>query len=629
MATQVGTAVVKLSFDGKDIKAELSSIESSAKKSGTSAGNILGNTLVVAAGNIIAKGVGKAFSAISSSIDTAIKRVDTLNQFPKIMKNFGVSADESTQVINRLNTNLLGLPTRLDDAAGSVRDLFLATKDLKQAEDLFYAINNAALVFAGGSSEAVDRFIYAYRQAMAAGRASAQDFNQMNEAIPGLMDKVAEAMGITTLELKEGLSNGAIGMNEFNEALNKLNAEGVGDMQSLETAARDSTDGIGTSIENVKTRIAAGIAKIIDTIGAEEISTAIDNISSGFSKIAEVVKGIISFLQSNQWITDFLLNVVAVLGTLGVAIGVINAVMATSPITWIILGVSLLIAGIVTLIQHFNEVSAWIHENLPWLGNILDAIGNLFNTIGQIAGQVFNAIGNFFQSIIVPIFQKIGEFLGPIIGALFEAVGAKISSIVNIFSTVFGVVGNILSGLFNFFVNIFSGIGNFIGGVVNNIRGFFEGLGNGIRGIFEGIRNVVSNIFSAIGGIIKAPINGIINGINGVISMINSIQIPDWVPVIGGAHANIGYIPTLAEGGSTTGPTTAIIGEAGREVVIPLERNQDNWAGLLASTLAQEMEFESVTENRPITVYMTNEINNDMDADDIGRKLMTSIRRAA
>ena len=74
--------------------------------------------------------------------------------------------------------------------------------------------------------------------------------------------------------------------------------------------------------------------------------------------------------------------------------------------------------------------------------------------------------------------------------------------------------------------------------------------------------------------------------------------------------------------------TTAIVGEAGKEAVLPLENNTDNWAGLLASTLVDEMEMESVG-NREIVVNMTNQISNEMDAQDIGRVLMQSIRRAA
>ena len=65
--------------------------------------------------------------------------------------------------------------------------------------------------------------------------------------------------------------------------------------------------------------------------------------------------------------------------------------------------------------------------------------------------------------------------------------------------------------------------------------------------------------------------------------------------------------------------------------MIPLENNTDNWAGLLASTLLEEMEEEGMQGGSGGVTIEKQEfiINNEMDAQDIGRVLMQSIRRAA
>ena len=75
-----------------------------------------------------------------------------------------------------------------------------------------------------------------------------------------------------------------------------------------------------------------------------------------------------------------------------------------------------------------------------------------------------------------------------------------------------------------------------------------------------------------------------------------------------------------------------MIGEEGREAVLPLDRNTDNWAGLLASTLIDEMENDYGGRGPGGGVVIEKQefyINNEMDAQDIGRVLMQSIRRAA
>ena len=86
-------------------------------------------------------------------------------------------------------------------------------------------------------------------------------------------------------------------------------------------------------------------------------------------------------------------------------------------------------------------------------------------------------------------------------------------------------------------------------------------------------------------------------------------------------------IPLLAQGGVTAGATTAVIGENGQEVVLPLENNTNNWAGLLAQTLSEEMQEQG--NSGTINVYMNNKIDSRLDAEDIGRVMIQSIRRAA
>jgi hypothetical protein len=62
-----------------------------------------------------------------------------------------------------------------------------------------------------------------------------------------------------------------------------------------------------------------------------------------------------------------------------------------------------------------------------------------------------------------------------------------------------------------------------------------------------------------------------------------SISIPSWVPIIGGKSFGFPQMPTipaLAEGGIVTRPTLALVGEAGPEAVIPLNRAMGGHMGV-------------------------------------------------
>lgn len=97
----------------------------------------------------------------------------------------------------------------------------------------------------------------------------------------------------------------------------------------------------------------------------------------------------------------------------------------------------------------------------------------------------------------------------------------------------------------------------------------------------------------------KGFINVIISGVNAIIKGLNklSFDIPEWVPVIGGNKFgfNIPLIPKLAKGGIVDKATLAMIGEAGKEAIVPLERTE--WIDKLADKINAKGGTTSKTYN--------------------------------
>jgi len=98
----------------------------------------------------------------------------------------------------------------------------------------------------------------------------------------------------------------------------------------------------------------------------------------------------------------------------------------------------------------------------------------------------------------------------------------------------------------------------------------------------------------------KGFVNGLIGGVNALIKGLNKlkIDIPKWVPEWGGKSLgfNIPLIPKLAEGGVVDKATLAMIGEAGKEVVMPLEKNT-GWIDKLATKISAKSGNTSKTYN--------------------------------
>jgi hypothetical protein len=100
---------------------------------------------------------------------------------------------------------------------------------------------------------------------------------------------------------------------------------------------------------------------------------------------------------------------------------------------------------------------------------------------------------------------------------------------------------------------------------------------------FEWFRTGVNAIINGILGAFESVVNGAIMMVNGIIRAYNAIPIaPDIktiqhvnLPSLGGAATQVASrmnLPRMAEGGIVSSPTLALIGEAGPEAVVPLDR---------------------------------------------------------
>lgn len=95
------------------------------------------------------------------------------------------------------------------------------------------------------------------------------------------------------------------------------------------------------------------------------------------------------------------------------------------------------------------------------------------------------------------------------------------------------------------------------------------------KAFWDGLGAILKLAANVIIGLAEGMANGVIAAVNAMINALNRIQVPDWLPGIGGKGINIPLvagvtIPRLAEGGIVTTPTLAMIGERGPEAVIPL-----------------------------------------------------------
>lgn len=268
------------------VKNEVTGLKNHVDKVTGSIGNSFKSIRNIVAGLGIASLIK---STILGNIDAAIKRVDTLSNYSRVMSNLGVGSVQANASIQKLSNKLIGLPTTLDDASGAVQRFTSVNGNISRSTDMFLALNNAILA-GGASSEIQKSALEQLSQSYAKGKPDMFEWRSAMTAMPAQMKQVAEAMGfVNASALGEALRNGTVSMDQFMNTLMQLNTQGINGYQSFEEQARNATGGIATSIANMRTAIVRGMSDVMNTIGQS-------NIAGFFTNIAKAINSCIPYV---------------------------------------------------------------------------------------------------------------------------------------------------------------------------------------------------------------------------------------------------------------------------------------------------------------------------------------------
>ena len=278
-------------------------------------------------------------------------------------------------------------------------------------------------------------------------------------------------------------------------------------------------------------------------------------------------------------------------------------ILAANPITLIVAAIALVVAALVHLWntnKKFREFLTDFYEN----------------HIKPIIEGIKETLTSLWEEHLKPLWE---ELLKPLLGNVWETIKETWDLIANLIGEIVQIIAPVVENILQMVAQLVDDIAGYVGGCMDVLKGIIEFITgvfsgdwekawNGIKDIFKGIWEMMVSLVKTpvnlIIGVINGMIRGVVSGINLVVRAINSIKvdIPDWVPLIGGKH--IGFhlsevtapqIPTLAKGGVITSPTLAMVGEyAGAdnnpEIVTPqhiLKETIDASNGEVVSALYQ------------------------------------------
>lgn len=444
MAANVGTAYVTImpSMNGfasqvsSGVSSAFSGLSGSSSKAGSSSGSVFSTGFAAKMGGIAglaSSAFSKVGSVVSGAMSSAVSRVDTLNQFPKVMSSLGFSSESANAAMQKLSSGIEGLPTSLDSITSSTQRIALLTGDLDLASDTALALNNAFLA-SGSSSEDASRGLTQYVQMLSKGKVDSQSWNSVLETMGSSLKTVATSLGYTSTavggDLYTALQDGTLSFDDFNQAIIDCNQQAGG---FADTASAASA-GIGTSMTNLNTAIVKNLANIISAI----------NGSGAISGFFDMLKNAVNAAGS---------AIVPVAERIGAAIPRIGEALKSlsfSDVQGFFSGLASSMQGAGTPVEALRAALARLAEGFKGLTGIdLSQISLSFESLPAPIQSVLGALDG--------VRQKISEF-----GSTASGQGAIVTAV---FTAILALLGGRLTGGVTAAVNAFKGLSAPLGAV--------------------------------------------------------------------------------------------------------------------------------------------------------------------
>lgn len=487
----------------------------------------------------------KAIDMVTRSIDGAISRYDTLNNFPSVMQQIGFSAGQSQEAINRLSDGIQGLPTRLDDVAETAQRIAVMTKDLDGAVETTLALNNA-FIASGSDSAAASRGLEQYVQMLAKGEVDLQSWRTLQETMGVALNDVAEAFGYAGAsaqnDLYDALKEGHITFDQFNDKIIELSNETNGFAERALTAS----GGIRTAWTNMGTAVVRGVTNIIEAIdsvladtslGSIEniiagIGTAFFNVLNGIAQgipviigafqslsalVAPIIEGLVSFIMElwggllawwqdhGQMIADAAQNMMDVIWAI---------MQALWPVIQFL------------IVETWNSIQGVIEGAIGLITGLIQAFSALFTGDWS---ALWEAVKQIVSSGVELVWNLINlYFIGRILKTVKTFSSRLTKNVKGLWKNVTDLFKNGVKQVQNFIDRGFKAINSVIASIMNAIRSFlssvWNGISNSISSVTNGIRNTISSIFNSLQGIVSSAFSGVRNAVsNGMNAAYNAV----------------------------------------------------------------------------------------------------------
>lgn len=560
--------------------------------------------------------------AAAESVQVANQRLD------QIAKSMGVFGSQTQAVTDRLKNY------------AQSNELLLATdaEVIKATQAKLLTFKQLA-VTAGTVGGAFDRATAAAIDLAAAGFGSAESNaiqlgKALQDPIKGL--SALRRSGITFTEAEKAKIKTLTESGKILEAQNLI-------LQAIETQVGGTAAATATASEKMK----LAFENVRETVGAAlmpafaSLAEAMIPVSEKFAPV--LAKSISDLVPAFQEFVGFIPRVVEALTPLVPAFVKIIGAIVELAVDLLPIFVEILDA-IIPIIEDLVPLFLDLFQQA--IRPLIPAVLDLVKAIAPIIEKIFPILVSLLLALLPPFLILLEELFIPLVPVVLELIDAFLPLIQTILPILADFLKVILIPVLLFTADILKtalvNAINIFKGAITGLSVFIKAFADVFASIWDGIKNVITGVVDFISNAITSMVNGAVSAINNVISLANqalslisqvtsgavNIKLPELpklptAPVGTKALAPTKTttptppaktpikIPKLAAGGFVDMATLAVVGEAGPEIVMPLDRFMNTMA-----------------ENKPGNTYQIT-INAGIGSDpvSIGRYVTDAIKR--
>lgn len=481
------------------------------------------------------------FKSTAKKIGVAVGGAFAVDQAVDFGKALVSAAGDQQQAIGATQSVFKDYASTVNDASkGAAKSLGLSRAEFLQLSDVTGALMKSAGV---PLNEVTDSTLAlteraADLSAMFGGPVS-DSMGAINSALKGEFDPL-EKFGISLKQSQIDAKAQGMGLVDASGKVTEYGRK----MAAVQLIMEQSADAAGTfkkeqgTVEGQTQRLSAQFTDLQATLGQKLLPVVV--------QVASILRGLIEFVSANQdWLVPVIAGVVALVAALKIwtiAQAALNVVLTANPIGLIVVAIVGLIAAVVAL-----------YLKVDWFRDFVDKSIDLVVAAFQWLWDFIKGLAQLWWTLFSTVYIKPLMLLWDYVQWLRTNIPLAFSMVVSGIQAALSFLWDVITWPFRLAID-------FVTGYLSTLQQAFSRVYGWIHQAFSGIDDVITWPFRVAFNAIRALWNSTIGGFG--------FTLPSWIP--GGIGGQGFRIPMMAAGGIVTGPTLAMLGESGREAVIPL-----------------------------------------------------------